>query len=181
MIDDIGSAIAGAMTFYLVITGWRAGRTAEVKGGRFEIAGVGLLAAGIATMLWLAWRRLVLHDPAMPTVPTAAFFLISGIAALLAALDLKVILGKPLVGPNRLARHIWRMGLGLFVALMSGLAQPKAGGLLFHGPTVNLQWIPVAALAVALVYWMVRVRRGPLSRKSRRATRATSLTQEAMS
>ena len=162
MIDDVGSAIGGAMTFYLVITGWRAGRSTQVKGGRFETAGVALLAAAVAAMLWLGYRRVILHDPAMADVPSIAFFVVAAIAALLAALDLKVILGPALSGPSRLGRHVWRMGLGLFVALMSGLAQPKVGGVLFHGPTLNLQWIPVGALVIAIAYWLIRVRRGPL-------------------
>src|ERR1700753_1121285 len=53
MIDDIGSAIGGALTFYLVITGWMAGRKPALKGGRLEIAGVILLAVAIVADLWL--------------------------------------------------------------------------------------------------------------------------------
>jgi hypothetical protein len=79
-----------------------------------------------------------------------------------------VILGPTLTNPQRLARHIWRMGLGLWIALMSGLAQPKVGGAIFHGPTLQLQWIPVAALVLTIAYWMVRVRRPGLFKSRHR-------------
>ncbi|MBS0362959.1 MAG: hypothetical protein JSR98_16395 [Proteobacteria bacterium] len=173
MIGDLVSAFAGAITFYLVITGWRAGRVAQVKAGAFEIAGVVLLALAVATLLVLGWMAMTSPLRTLGGEPWFVFFLVAGIATLMAALDLKVILRPPLVGPARLARHIWRMGLGLWIALMSALAQPKVGGVLFHGPTLNLQWIPVAALVIAIGYWLVRVRRGPLypRRKTRPAAR----------
>ena len=81
----------------------------------------------------------------------------SAVAGLIAAADVRVLLGPALTRTRRLARHIWRMGLSLWIALMSGLAQPKVGGLLFQ--TVNLRWIPVAALVLTIAYWLVRVRR----------------------
>ena len=183
MIGDLGSAFAGGITFYLVLTGWMAGHQAQVKGGRFEIAGVLLLGVAIAVVLGLGRQALAAPGRVLADVPWYAFFVMAAIAGLIGALDLKVILGRPLTGPPKLARHLWRMGLGLLVALMSGLAQPKAGGLLFHGPSVNLQWIPVGLLLAANAYWLVRVRLGPLGRRprQRRAPRAATLTQEALS
>lgn len=183
MIHDTGSALAGAITFYLVITGWQAGRRREVKGGPLEIAGVALLGAAIVAMLWLGYRANVLRDPALAETPGFAFYVIAAIAALLGALDLKVILGPVLVGPARLARHIWRMGLGLWIALMSALAQPKVGGVLFHGPTVNLQWVPVGLLVAAIAYWLIRVRRSPRGapRRPRTARPVTLPVQEVLS
>lgn len=183
MIDDLGSAFGGAIAFWLVITGWRAGRTQVVQGGAFEIAGVALLAIAIAFVLNLGRVALASPSHSLGGEPAFVFFVVAGIAALMAGLDLKVLLGRPLVGPPRLARHIWRMGLGLFVALGSALAQPKVGGVLFHGPTLNLQWIPVGALALALTYWLIRVRLGPLgrARKPRPARPLAGATQEVLS
>jgi uncharacterized membrane protein len=159
MMDDIGSAFGGAITFYLVFTGWRTVRQPVVTTGRLEIAGVALLAVAVVVVCAMGLQALASPDKALQSVPWFAFFVIAAIASLIGALDLKVILGPTLTGPQRLARHIWRMGLGLLIALMSGLAQPKVGGAIFHGPTLQLQWIPVAALVLSLAYWLVRVRR----------------------
>jgi uncharacterized membrane protein len=159
MMNDVGSAFAGAITFYLVFTGWRTVRQPVVTAGRLEIAGVALLAVAVTVVSVMGLHALADPDKAHQQVPWFAYFVIAAIASLIGALDLKVILGPTLTGPQRLARHIWRMGLGLWIALMSGLAQPKAGGLIFHGRFVQLQWIPVAVLVLSLAYWMVRVRR----------------------
>lgn len=164
MIDDVGSAFGGSIAFYLVLTGWMAGRTRQVKGGPFLIAGVALLAAAIVTLLSLGAVAMLSPQRTLGGEPYGVFFIVAAIATLMAVLDLKVILGEALIGPSRLTRHIWRMGLGLLIALLSGLAQPKAGGMLFHGPTVNLQWIPVGLLLVAIAYWLIRVRHDPLNR-----------------
>jgi uncharacterized membrane protein len=172
MIGDIGSAFGGGITFYLVLTGWLAGRHAEVKAGRVEIAGVALLAMAILVVLFLGRQALASPERQLAGVPWFAFFVLATLAGLIAALDLKVIRGPVLVGPARLARHIWRMGAGLLVGLMSGLAQPKVGGVLFHGATTNLQWLPVGLLVFAIAYWMIRVRR-PGFLKSHKPTPAS--------
>jgi hypothetical protein len=159
MLQDYGSAFGGAITCYLVLTGWLAGRSAQVKGGPLEIAGVLVLGCGMVVVGLLGRQALASPGQALAGVPWFAYFVMAAIAGLIAAAEVRVILGPVLTRPRRLTRHIWRMGLALFFALMSGLAQPKAGGLLFHGPTVNLQWIPVAALVLSIAYWLVRVRR----------------------
>lgn len=181
MIGDVGSAFGGAITFYLVVTGWRAGRQGEIKGGRLEIAGVAMLAVAIAVVLWLGRQAWMSPSQSLAGVPWFAYFVMAALAGLIGAVDLKVILGPVLVGPARLARHIWRMGLALWIALMSALAQPKAGGALFHGSP--LQWIPVAALVLAVAYWLIRVRRGPLgkARTSRPAQARVGHVQEVLS
>ena len=183
MIDDNGSAFAGAITFYLVLTGWMAGRRTQVTGGWFEKAGVAGLAVAMIALVVLGRQALAAPDRTLAGVPWFAYFVMTAVAGLIAALDLKVVLGRPLTGPPRLARHVWRMGLGLWIALMSALAQPKVGGVLFHGPSVNLQWIPVGALVIAIAYWLIRVRRGPLNtpRKPRSIRSARLNTQEALS
>jgi uncharacterized membrane protein len=159
MIDDIGSAFAGAITFYLVLTGWLTARQPVVKAGPLQIAGVALLGVAVAVVSAMGLHALADPDKAHQQVPWFAYFVIAAIASLIGVLDLKVILGPALTGPQRLARHVWRMGLSLLIALMSGLAQPKASGLIFHGAFVQLQWIPVAALVLSLAYWIIRVRR----------------------
>ena len=162
MLQDFGSMFAGAITCYLVLTGWLAGRSAQVKGGPLEIAGVVVLGCGMIVVALLGGQALASPGQELGGVPWFAYFVMVSIAGLIAAADVRVILGPALTRPRRMTRHVWRMGLALFMALMSGLAQPKAGGLLFHGPTVNLQWIPVAALVISIAYWLVRVRRtGP--------------------
>lgn len=181
MLQDYGSAFAGAMTCYLVLTGWLAGRTAQVRGGPLEVAGVVVLALGMMLVGLLGREALASPGQQLAGVPWFAYFVMVTVAGLIAAADVRVILGPVLTRPRRLTRHVWRMGLALFFALMSALAQPKAGGLLFHGPTVDLQWIPVAALVLAIAYWLVRVRRTGAAKSPKTVRRAEHAALEVMS
>ena len=81
-----------------------------------------------------------------------------GTIALLAAFgDLRMIRGGALDGPRRLARHLWRMCFGLFIAAGSFLL----GQMKFIPEPVRI--VPLLfAVAVSplvlLLYWMWRVR-----------------------
>jgi hypothetical protein len=98
-------------------------------------------------------------------------FILAGLATIMAGSDLSVILRGGLAGGQRLARHLWRMCVGLLVALGSALAQPRLTHLIppawRHLPILLL---PVAAVVVMMIYWLVRLafagRRPPAARAS---------------
>jgi hypothetical protein len=90
--------------------------------------------------------------------------LVVGTVMLLAATgDLRAILAGGLQGSRRLARHLWRMCFGLFVATGSFFL----GQMNFiPEPARNMSLLLVLAFAPipVLVYWMWRVRvRGRMS------------------
>ena len=87
--------------------------------------------------------------------PTA-LYVIFGAVSLLAALgDVRMILGRTLQGPRRLARHLWRMCFAMFIATGSFfLGQAKV----FPEPIriIPLLALPVVASLVILFYWLWR-------------------------
>lgn len=85
-------------------------------------------------------------------------FILASLSALLAGADLSVILRGGLSGGQRLARRLWRMGLGLLVALASALAQPRLTHLVppaWRHPPILL--LPVAAVVAMMAYWLARL------------------------
>ncbi|MBS0332994.1 MAG: hypothetical protein JSS35_09520, partial [Proteobacteria bacterium] len=88
MIGDVGSAFAGAITFYLVITGWRAGRASRIAGGSFEIVGVVLLGLAVAALAALGALALGRPHRTLGGEPWMVFFIVAAIAGLIGALDL---------------------------------------------------------------------------------------------
>jgi len=179
MLNDVGSAFAGAITFYLVLTGWLAGRRSEVKAGRIEIVGVGLLACAMAVVGFLGLKALAAPTHSLAGVPAFAYFVIVGFSGLIAGVDLKVLLGSPLVGPRRLARHVWRMSLALAVAYMSFLAQPAAVPSFLRGSP--LQWIPITGLLLIMAYWLTRLRRRTPAKALKLKSAAAAAPLEALS
>jgi len=85
------------------------------------------------------------------------YFFLSGIALLAAAGDLRVLIGGGISGTARLARHLWRMCFGLFIATGSFfLGQQQVFPAVLRKQYLLL---PLAILPlVLLIYWLVRIR-----------------------
>jgi hypothetical protein len=87
------------------------------------------------------------------------FFFQGGILAFASALDLKVVLKGGIAGVPRIARHVWRMGLALLVAMISfflGL-QRVMPEFIQGSPFL---FIPPLAVFVVILFWLVRLRFG---------------------
>ncbi|HEY2480611.1 MAG TPA: DUF2306 domain-containing protein [Caulobacteraceae bacterium] len=151
------NVFAGIFTLYLVGTGWgavkrKAGTVGRLEAGAF-VAGVGIAAVAVFGILPFAL------GPAgrEADVPAVAPLMFAAVAMLGAAMDLKVILHGGISGSQRLARHLWRMCLGWFIATGSFfLGQQKDMPAFLHGSPILLI-LAMAPLAL-LLFWMFRVR-----------------------
>jgi uncharacterized membrane protein len=156
LFPDRISAVMGLFTFYLTATAWAVVRRPPGQVGRFE-AGAGLAALGIAA----AFIALAVIGGGMPggmldDEPSQLGYVFGSVAALAAACDLGVIRRGGLSGAPRIARHLWRMCLALFIAWGSFAGQPRAQpGALRGSPYL---FLPALAVLVLMVFWLVRVR-----------------------
>ena len=159
-----GQVFGGLLAAYMVFTGMTTIKPLPGIGQRVNIA-LMLLAFGTGVMGLYGGIREWL-DPTVVVVgrPRVVPPLVIGSVILLAAIgDLRTIRAGGLRGTRRLARHIWRMCFGLFIATGSFFL----GQIKFIPEPVRI--VPVLlVLAFApiafLFYWMWRVRvRGRLS------------------
>lgn len=155
---------AGLVAGYLVISAMLTVRPATAFGQRLNVVLMVLAVASAVAMLYAGVTEWL--DPAVKVVgrPRVVPPLVGGSVILLAAIgDLRAIRAGGLRGAPRLARHLWRMCFGLFVATGSFFL----GQMKFIPEPVRI--VPLLlVLAVApilfLFYWMWRVRvRGRLS------------------
>ena len=155
---------AGLLAAYLVFTGMTTVKSLPGIGRRVEVAlmvlafGYGLISIYGGVNEW--------RDPTVEVVgrPRVVPPLVIGAVILLAAIgDMRVLRGGGLRGSRRLARHLWRMCFGLFIATGSFfLGQMK----FVPEPVRIVPLLLVLAFApvLFLFYWMWRVRvRGRLS------------------
>lgn len=150
---DVGDAITGLLTIYVVSTGWVTVRRGIGQTGYFEIAACSVAAIGAA---------LILSGTTYQVLDGTAFlggypgFILSAVIGLGAALDLRVILGRGLTEKHRLGRHIWRMGLGMFMAAGSFFL-----GQMDKFPEflrkLEIVSVPVLLVLGLTVYWLLRV------------------------
>lgn len=150
------SSVAGGLTFYLVATAWATVRRREGQVGRFE-SGALLAALGVAVLgVFLGWQGAISPQGTIDGLPYQPSFIFAGIAGLAAACDLRVIRRGGLSGAPRLARHLWRMCVALLIAALSFVGQPRAIPDFLRGSPIL--FLPIIAVAVAMIYWLVRVR-----------------------
>ena len=169
MLPDRISAVAGLFTFYLTATAWATVRRGPGEAGFFEV-GAMFGGLGVAT-LFLALARIAAMQPGGVLEGQSyeigvAFGLI---ALLAAALDLRVVQRGGLSGTPRIARHLWRMCLALFMATGSFfLGQQQVMPEVVRGSPIL--FIPALAPLAAMVFWLVRVRVGESFKRPAAAT-----------
>lgn len=151
------NVFAGAFTFYMVGTAWGTVKRKAGTVGRFEVAAV-MAGVGIAAIALFGILPLTLGPAGRESgVPAVAPVMFAGVAMLAAAMDLKVVLRRGISGSQRIARHLWRMCVGWFIATGSFfLGQQKDMPAFLHGSPILLV-LGLAPLPL-LLFWMIRVR-----------------------
>lgn len=146
--------LMGVFTAYLVVTALTTVRAPSLWGRRIDVMGIPV--AAVIGVSQIALAALALRSSGyvfdMITVVGLGFGTIALVAA---ASDLRIIRSVPLVGTKRIARHLWRMTLALWVATLSFSPRLSRGLPKALHPYVML---PVLGVTLALVYWMWRVR-----------------------
>jgi hypothetical protein len=160
----------GLFTCYLAVTGWMAVRRRAGTTGAFEriaCAFAFLMAAG---MILLGVAAKTDPDGVFGGSPASGFFGIGTIVALAAFLDLKVVLNRGISGTDRIARHVWRMGLALWIAIGSFfLGQQRVMPESVQGSPLLL--VPPLAIFAIVLFWLVWLRIGKRVRAGVRALR----------
>ena len=164
---------AGLLTFYLIGTAWLTARRKDGETSRLDwIAPLIPLALGILT--WMNGFRVLRSGPSSQDgVPVGMMFFMGSIMLLAATGDVRMLLQGGVLGARRIARHLWRMCFGLFIAAgsfflggnnrplrllsaagLAGLGQHLPRALFSTGLYLFLTLLPL----LLLIFWLVRVR-----------------------
>lgn len=143
--------------WYLVLTGWL---TVERKAG--TIGRSERLLCLFVVLLTSAAVAVALRAADSPTgqlggFSAGAYGVAATIFAVAALLDLKVIVAGGITGSPRIARHLWRMCLALFIAALSFfVGQQRVMPQFVQGSP--LLPIPPLAVLVIMVFWLLKLR-----------------------
>jgi len=150
------NVFGGILTIYMVATAWATARRRAGETGILDWVGfVFALAIGVLGVFH-GFQKLTGREPVdAGTFPFMQIFMSSVI--LLAGLgDLRMIL-RGISGKRRIARHLWRMCFGWFIATGSFfLGQQQVFPAWLRGSPVL--FVPALLPLVLLIFWMVRVR-----------------------
>lgn len=161
---QIVNLFGGTFVFYLVTTAWMTVQRKEGTIGWAEKIAFAVILCLFAPFALLSFQLAAGMTPffrsAVPfkgpiLVAMYVFTLMIGIAAVS---DAKVILAGGISGAPRIARHLWRMCLGLTMA--AGSAFTNGLPRLLPGPmhVTTIFFLPQFVPLILLVFWMIRVR-----------------------
>jgi len=149
------NSIAGIITFYMVITAKRAATNKSGKSGPLELIGAIYILVVLVVLISLI-VDVSQTGPRADGVYVEAYFMFGVIVTLALILDVKVILSGGVYGAQRVARHLWRMCIALYIAAASlFLGQPQVFPEAIQGTLVFAA--PVILVILTLLFWVVRV------------------------
>src|SRR5579863_2052008 len=160
----------GILTFYLIGTAWLTARRRDGETSRFDWVAL-LIPLAIGVLTWVNGVNVVRGGASSQDgVPVGMTFFMGSVCLLAAAGDVRMLVGRGVSGAKRIARHLWRMCFGLFIAAGSffmgpsnrplrllsavGIGQHLPSALFSMGLYLALSMLPL----VLLIFWLARVR-----------------------
>jgi uncharacterized membrane protein len=148
--------LMGSFTFYLVVTGWSAGRQRDGKLSAFDwgttVAGLVITAGMMICGLQVAYRQADAEQGYL----AGLYFFWGSVALLSVAGDFRMLVRGSLLGTQRIVRHLWRMNVAFLIAALSFfLGQQKVMPASWRGS--KWLFVPPLLVLVMLIYWVVRV------------------------
>jgi uncharacterized membrane protein len=159
----------GIFTFYLIGTAWLTARRRPGETNRFDWIML-LIPLTLGILSWVNGLQVVRSGASSQDgVPVGMTFFMGSVMMLAAAGDLRMLVRGGIFGVKRIARHLWRMCFGLFIAAGSFFMGPSnrplrllsTVGLGRHLPralfSINLYLILTILPLITLIFWLVRI------------------------
>jgi uncharacterized membrane protein len=160
----------GFITFYLIGTAWLTARRRDGETSRFDWVAL-LIPLTIGVLSWVNGLTVLRHgETSIDGVPVGMTFFMGSVCLLAATGDIRMLVGGGILGTKRIARHLWRMCFGLFIASGSFFLGPSNRPLRLLSSMGIGQHLPAALFSttlylvltilplVLLIFWLVRIR-----------------------
>ncbi len=160
----------GILTVYLIGTAWVTARRRDGETSRFDWIAL-LIPLTLGILSWMGGIKTVRSGASSQDgVPVGMTFFMGSVMLLAAAGDVRMLVRGGVAGTKRIARHLWRMCFGLFIA---------AGSFFFGGSNRPLRLLSTVGIGkylspaifntplylvltllplVLLIFWLIRVR-----------------------
>jgi hypothetical protein len=160
----------GIITFYLIGTAWLTARRRDGETRHFDWI-VLLIPLTLGILTWMNGIKVVRSGASSQDgVPVGMTFFMGSVMLLAAAGDIRMLVRGGVLGAKRIARHLWGMCFGLFIAAGSffmgpsnrplrllsamGVGQRLPRALFSTTPYLIFTLLPL----IMLIFWLIRVR-----------------------
>lgn len=150
----LGNVFGGLFACYMVTTAWLTARRREGGTNLFDWGALVFVLVFGALTLIKGIEVAQTPTRSLNGVPAGMFFFLGSIGLLAAAGDVRMLVRGGVFGRQRIARHLWRMCFGLFIATGSFLGQKRVFPLLGGPKIMFLAGIPL----LLMIFWLIRVR-----------------------
>jgi uncharacterized membrane protein len=160
----------GIFTFYLIGTAWLTARRKDRETSSFDWV-VMLIPLMLGILTWMNGLKVVRSGAdSVDGAPVGMSFFMGSVMLLAAGGDVRMLVRGGVSGAKRIARHLWRMCFGLFIAAGSFFLGPSnrplrllttVGVGRYLSPALfntSLYLVLTIAPLVLLIFWLVRVR-----------------------
>lgn len=167
---ETANILGGTLAFYMVTTAWLTARRKDGETSKLDWVAL-LIPLTTGAWVWaIGLEKLFSNTPPKDGVPMGMNFFMGFVMLLSAAGDMRMLARGGLFGAQRIARHLWRMCFGLFIAAGSFFLGPSNRPLRLlsavrlgqHLPAVLFSTGVYLFLAVLplilLIFWLLRVR-----------------------
>ena len=168
---ETGNINGGIVTLYMVTTAWLTARRRDGETRKVDLVLL-LIPVVFATLTIISGvEKMRIPGPPKDGVPAGMHFFMAGVMLLAFAGDVRMLVQGGLFGSQRIARHLWRMCFGFFIATGSFFLGPanrplrflRTLGLrqeIFH-TVLRLEVLIFLAVLplLLLIFWMIRVKK----------------------
>jgi hypothetical protein len=152
-----GNVLGGVFTFYLVATAWMTAKRRDGGTSIFDWGALLVVLAVAACQLTFGLQAALSQTGLKYDYPPGPYFFMGSVAVLAVTGDVRMLVRGGISGAPRIARHLWRMCFGLFIAAASiFLARQHLFPALLRktGALVFLSVLPL----LLMIFWLFRVR-----------------------
>ena len=156
----LGPMANGLMPAYFVVTALTTVRPVTAWTRWVNVSGLVVAVVLALGSMGKGFKAFASPGGMLNGVPFFMLFFIGTVMAIAAAGDVRVMWSGPLRGGPRLARHLWRMCFGLFIAAGSFFSIQARVARILPAPftTPAMRVLPIALVFIAMFYWLWRVR-----------------------
>lgn len=150
------TAFAGALAAYLVTSGWMAASRRSGRAGWGERSAFVVILVLTTSLMGLGALATQTADGVYLGFAAENYFMLAIMSGLGLVSDLAFFVRSSLPDRQRIARHLWRMGLAYFIAVGSLFTGP--GAVVFPAWLRDSGWLsaPEGLTALAILFWLLR-------------------------
>ncbi|WP_395372892.1 hypothetical protein [Marinicella sp. W31] len=147
---------AGVLAFTLIAGGVLTIKSKRTKPSRFELILAIINALNVMALMAVGTLAVIQYESVLFGFHAADYFFLGGMALICLLGDVVYFLGKRAEYHHKIARHLWRMCLGFFIAAGSAFTGPGKTVFPVSIQESGLLSLPEIIILLLMVFWLIR-------------------------